>query len=130
MQSFRLHWIPRILTLLLAGFLGVFALDVFEGPTTWLQKLTGFVIHLTPTWLLLLVLAVAWKKPQLGGLIGIGVALFFAVLFRVWLSQGNIAADLIRVGIVLLTAGIGCLFIAVGKQLPTSRDISGSRPGV
>lgn len=116
MKPNRLLWLPRFLILLLAGFLAMFAFDVFEGSAPWPKKLLGFAIHLMPTWLLLLVLAVAWKNPRLGGFVSFGVAVFFAILFRVWVSMGNVGADLIRTGIVCLTVAIGVLLIALGKR--------------
>ncbi|MGQ0603506.1 MAG: DUF7670 domain-containing protein [Anaerolineales bacterium] len=54
-----LFWIPRILTILFAGFVSLFALDVFvEGYGFW-ETLLALLMHLIPTGLILLSLAIA-----------------------------------------------------------------------
>jgi len=72
---------PRVLAILLAAFVGLFALDVFsEGYSFW-EALVGFVIHLMPTWLILGALALAWRWERLGGVVFIALGVFFLVWF-------------------------------------------------
>lgn len=66
-------WAPRILTLLFAAFLGVFALDAFSETKGVLDTVVDFVMHLTPSLLVLLFLALAWRWEW------IGVAVFGAL---------------------------------------------------
>lgn len=58
-----LYWLPRILSLLLVIFLGLFALDTLSGP----QWLLGLLIHLIPSSILLVVTIFAWKHAKIGG---------------------------------------------------------------
>ena len=61
-----LHWTPRILALLFAVFLSLFALDVFgEGYGFW-KTILALVMHLIPTGIVLAVLAVSWRWQWLG----------------------------------------------------------------
>lgn len=54
-----LFWTPRILCLLFAVFLSLFALDVFtEGYGFW-KSILALLIHLIPTWIVLVILAVS-----------------------------------------------------------------------
>jgi hypothetical protein len=48
-----LYWTPRILTIVFILFLGLFALDSFEGEQSLLQKMGGFLIHLIPNFVLI-----------------------------------------------------------------------------
>lgn len=59
-------WTPRVLAILLACFLSVFALDVFAEGRPWGETLPALMIHLIPTWLVLLVLVFAWRRPWVG----------------------------------------------------------------
>ncbi len=63
------HWLPRILCILAILFVSVFALDAFgPGLTIW-QQLKAFFMHLTPSFILIGLLVVAWKWELTGGII-------------------------------------------------------------
>ena len=68
-----LFWTPRIICILFACFISIFALDVFNETHGFWNTLLALLIHLIPTGLLLLILAVAWRWEWVG-------ALFFSVL--------------------------------------------------
>jgi len=62
------YWAPRVLTLLFAAFISLFALDVFdEGKGVW-ETTQALLIHLIPTWLVLIGLAIAWRREWLGAI--------------------------------------------------------------
>ena len=62
------HWIPRILCMLAILFISIFALDAFsEGASFW-QQLGGFFIHLIPSFFLLIILVLSWKRELIGGI--------------------------------------------------------------
>ena len=64
-----LVWAPRALGILFAAFIGLFALDVFsEGYTFW-EAVTGFLIHLVPTYLILIAVALGWRWEWLGAIL-------------------------------------------------------------
>jgi hypothetical protein len=102
-----LFWTPRVLTILYAAFISLFALDVFAGPVRFPETLVALGMHLIPTAVVLLVLAVAWRWEWIG-------ALAFAVLGVLYLgwSWGRFSWDVyvIIVGPLFVTAllyGIG-----------------------
>ena len=77
-----LYWAPRILCVLFALFLGLFAFDVFvEGVSIWEQVL-AFVIHLIPVYVVVIVLLIAWKWEWVGAVLFIGLGLVY--LYEVW----------------------------------------------
>ena len=48
------HWLPRILCILSILFISMFALDAFAPNLTIWQQITDFLIHLIPSFILLL----------------------------------------------------------------------------
>jgi hypothetical protein len=68
--------VPRALGILFAAFIGLFALDVFsEGYVFW-EAVAGFLIHLVPTFLILIAVALSWRWASLGAALfaALGVA--------------------------------------------------------
>jgi di/tricarboxylate transporter len=76
-----LFWTPRILTIIFILFLGLFALDVFEGDQSLIKKLGGFLIHLIPNFVLILVLIVSWKQEWVGTIAYTIVGIIYIVMF-------------------------------------------------
>ena len=73
-----LLWIPRVMGIAVAGFLSVFALDAFGHGAGLGVALADFAIHLIPAALVACVVAVAWRRPALGGLMFLLFALAYA----------------------------------------------------
>ena len=76
-----LLWAPRIAGILVAAFLGLFALDAFEGRSL-VAALPAFAIHLLPSFLVLAVVAAAWKFEWIGAVAFLGLAVLYAVMVR------------------------------------------------
>ncbi len=64
-----LFWAPRVVTILFAAFTSLFALDVFDMGYNLAGALLALVVHLLPTWIILLMLAIAWRWELAGGLL-------------------------------------------------------------
>jgi hypothetical protein len=76
-----LFWMPRILCILFAVFVSMFALDVFgEGYGFW-KTILALLIHLIPTVFILIVLAVSWRWEWVGGVLFIALGIFYDVSF-------------------------------------------------
>ncbi len=75
-------WLPKILSIVFILFISIFALDVWAMEVTLQEKIIGFIIHLIPSFILLVITLVAWKHPFYGGLlfiiISIGYTLYFS----------------------------------------------------
>ena len=100
-----LQWLPRILGITVALFVGLFALDAFGQGRPLAQALGDFAIHLIPAFLLLAVVAVAWRYPWIGAVAFIGLAVVYAVSVRRldWIAV--IAGPLFVVGLLFVLAG-------------------------
>jgi len=83
-----LYWTPRIAGLLITLFVGIFALDVFgEGYSFW-DLIVGLFMHLIPSFVLALILVLAWRWEWIGFVAYMAAAAFFMVLAFRDLIQG------------------------------------------
>jgi hypothetical protein len=74
-----LFWTPRVLCILFAMFLSLFALDVFsEGYGFW-ETILALLIHLVPVYIVVIVLVMAWRWEWVGAILFIALALFYLV---------------------------------------------------
>jgi hypothetical protein len=83
-----LYWTPRIICILAIIFISMFAMDSFAPELTLWQQISGFLLHLIPSFILLLLLIVAWKWEYLGGILfailGLGtIPLIFAHNYKI-----------------------------------------------
>lgn len=71
--------LPRLLSILAIGFVSLFALDSFEHGTIG-EQILAFLMHMIPSFVLMIILAIAWKWELIGGLLyillGIGLSPF------------------------------------------------------
>lgn len=72
-----LYWTPRVVTILFALFLSIFAADVFEGNYGFFETILALFMHLIPVFIILIVLAVSWKNEWIGGVLYISLALIY-----------------------------------------------------
>lgn len=79
-----LHWSPRILGILYALFISLFALDVWEMEGSFWWKLAGFGVHLIPSFLLLAAVVIGWRWNWLGGVLFLGLTALFTLYFGWW----------------------------------------------
>ena len=74
-------WTPRVLTLLFAVFLSLFALDVFDEGLGFWRTLLALFMHLIPTWIVLVALAISWRWGLVGTLIYSALGAFYLIFF-------------------------------------------------
>ena len=99
------YWTPRILGILFAIFISLFALDVFNENRTFWEAIGAFFIHLIPTYVVIIVLIVAWKWEWIGAVLCIGLGIFYTAWTWgkfTWLAYAVISGGLILVGILFL----------------------------
>jgi hypothetical protein len=75
-----LFWTPRILGILFALFLSIFALDVFGAGYGFWGTLLALFMHLIPVFVLLIGLALAWRWEWVGALMFIGFSVWYLVI--------------------------------------------------
>lgn len=87
-----------------ALFLSLFALDVFDGQHGFWEMVLGFIIHLLPSTLLVLVVLIfAWRREWIGAVLFIALGLFYIIWswgkFH-WSAYVSISGPLFLVGIL------------------------------
>jgi hypothetical protein len=100
-----LFWAPRVLCILFAMFLSLFALDVFSEDVGFWEKILGLLIHLVPVYIVVITLVIAWRWEWIGAIAFTGYALFY--LSQVW-GQEHWSTHLVIPGPLIVT---GVLFL-------------------
>ena len=95
-----LFWTPRITSILFAIFLSLFALDVFSEGYGFRETILALLIHLIPTYIFLIALAIAWHWERVGAIFFVALALLYL------LSSGGgswvISGSLFLIGLLFL----------------------------
>ncbi len=92
-----LIWTARVLAILLIAFFSIFALDVFGEPRWFL----GLVMHLIPSFILIVLTVLAWKNERLGGFLFLVAALAMVLFYGSFV----IPIPTLVIGMLLLAAG-------------------------
>jgi len=100
-----LFWAPRILCILFAVFVSLFAFDVFgEGYGFW-GTMLALLMHLIPTFVILIILAISWRWEWVGGILFIALGVLYLVTswgrFH-WSAYLLISGPLFLVGVLFL----------------------------
>jgi Tfp pilus assembly protein PilN len=108
------HWLPRVLCVTAILFISLFALDAFDPELSLWQQLAAFLIHLIPSFVLGVILLVAWKWEYIGGFIftvlGLGLSpwvymMNYQMNHSIWMSMGvvlMITFPFVMVGILFV----------------------------
>ena len=100
-----LFWAPRVLGILFAMFLSLFALDVFSaGYGPW-ETILALLIHVVPVCIVVIVLVIAWRWEWVGAILFIALAFFYLVWgwgrFH-WSAYLGISGPLVLLGVLFL----------------------------
>jgi prolipoprotein diacylglyceryltransferase len=125
-----LQWSPRIICILAILFISLFALDSFSPDRTVFQNAVAFLIHLIPSFVLLVILIIAWKWEKTGGIILIIAGLVWCIfVFTLNLRRTHsFRASLMIMGMLCLPFVIsGILFIISHNR--KKKELGGSFSG-
>ena len=100
-----LFWTPRILCLFFTALISLFALDVFGENQGFWNTTLALLIHLIPTGILLLILALTLRREWVGGLLFPALGAVYIIAF--W-GRFHWSAYLILSGSLFL---LGALFL-------------------
>jgi hypothetical protein len=101
-----LYWAPRILGILFALFISIFALDVFSEGYNLGETIIALIMHLIPTALVVVALIIAWRWEWFGAVLFAALGLGYILM-----TQGRFdwVTYLVIPGPLFLT---GALFLA------------------
>ncbi len=100
-----LYWTPRVLCIVFAVFLSLFALDVFGEELGFWRTIGGFLVHLLPVFLLLAILAASWPWEWIGALLFAGLGILYDVTFGrhfPWQTKAIISGPLFTIALLFL----------------------------
>ena len=103
-------WIARVPAVLYALFLMLFSFDVFGGAGVTAKEIGAFLLHCVPSFLILLLVFVTWKRPRLTGLFFILLAAGFAVYF-LFTKQRDVASYYL---LSVIPAAVGVIYLLCG----------------
>jgi hypothetical protein len=75
------HWAPRLAALAIIFFVSLFSLDVFGTGASLLEELVGFLMHNIPSFVMLVLLFFAWKRPAVGFWAFLAAGVVFVIFF-------------------------------------------------
>ena len=98
-----LCWLARLTAIAAIVFISLFALDVFQPGVPVAAMLPALVLHLAPSAALVVVLAIAWPRPLIGGILFLLVAaLPFLLLHNPPATNLVLAAPFLVAGLLFL----------------------------
>jgi hypothetical protein len=99
-----LFWAPRILGILFAIFISVFALDVFDEGYGFWETMLALAMHLIPTALLVTVLIFSWRWDWIGGILFPVLGILYLLTMRGlhWSAYAIIGGPLFLEGVLFL----------------------------
>jgi hypothetical protein len=100
-----LFWSPRVLCILFAALLSLFAFDVFSEGVGVGEAILAFLLHLIPVYLVVIVLVVAWRREWVGAVLFNALAAFYVLWtwgrFH-WSAYAVISGSLALIGVLFL----------------------------
>jgi prolipoprotein diacylglyceryltransferase len=106
-----IRWAPRILCIFMILFISMFALDAFAPELTLWQQIGGFLIHLIPSYILIVALVIAWKREYIGGWIFTVLGILFSIaVFLINFNRNHFSAGQSLINMLI----VAIPFIAVG----------------
>lgn len=96
------YWLPRVLAVVFILCISFFALDSFGTGEPWYMNLLGFLIHLIPSYVLVIALIFAWKHEAVGGIVFLVLYIGALFFFRFEMVGILIFSPLILIGVLFI----------------------------
>ena len=105
--NFQIHkltlYSARILSLLYAAFISIFSFDVFEEKYSFWKMILALLMHLIPTFVLLIIFWISFKKEWIAGLLYLLLGIMYILIAWgkfYWSAYVMIAGPLITIGVL------------------------------
>jgi len=113
-----LYWTPRVVCILFAAFISIFAADVFEEGRGFWQTVPALLMHLIPTFVMVAVLIVSWRREWIGGILFIALG----ALYIAWAWNKPFASWSLLLAMAGPPVLIGALFLLNRRYRAELRD--------
>jgi hypothetical protein len=72
-----LFWAPRILGFMFAAFISFFAIDVFSEGYGLLRTIFSLIVHLLPSFAIVIILVISWRQEWVGAILFIATGIIY-----------------------------------------------------
>ncbi len=120
-----LRWAPRILAILFAVLISLFALDVFSESKPFWAMAFGLLMHLIPTLAMVAVIIIAWRWELVGAVFFIAIAALYVVFIHgqgVWLYYLLIAGPPLITGVLYLLSWRARSSLRIGAEVTAGKS--------
>jgi len=123
-----IFWLPRVLCILAIAFISIFALDAFRSHLTFWQQLRNFIIHMIPSFILIAILVIAWKREITGGIIFVTLGLILSPLVFIhnYRMNDSIGMSLLIIAVITIPLIVVGLLFIFGGRIKKHKAFSGS----
>lgn len=83
-NTFKFVWIPRIIIITFVALFSMFSLDAFDGNGPILDQLAMFLIHMIPSFVMILVLIASWNRSVIAGIMFMALGIVFTFYFSTY----------------------------------------------
>jgi len=113
-----LYWAPRALSILFIAFLAMFSLDVFGQGTAPAETAVAFLLHNIPVILLIILLAVAWKREIVGAAAFTGGGILYVASILIAVLKNGFAWHYVVWAVIVSGPAflVGALFMMNWRQ--------------
>jgi len=97
----------------------MFAADVFGERYGFWETVVALLIHLVPTYIVIIALVVAWRRDWIGAILFIGLAVFYLVWAWgrfTWINYLVMSGPLFLVGVLFLVNWLYRVELRSGKD--------------
>ena len=101
----KLAFTAKILMCLLAGFFILMSIDVFSVEATLWEQVGGFFISISPGLIIIIVVAMFWKRERLLAFMSFGLALAWLIFLMIVGNFPDMLGGLLTVDIALVISG-------------------------
>ena len=100
-----LFWLPRLMGIVFVLSISLFALDIFDLGLGFWGTILGLFMHLIPSMMLAIAVALAWRREWIGTAAFVGWAVFYLASMRGfdWTVYALIVGVPFGVGVLFLT---------------------------
>lgn len=115
-NTFKFVWIPRVLIITFIAFFSLFSLDAFSGSAPIPEKLATFLIHMLPSFVMVLFLVISWNRAVTAGVLFIILGVVFTFFYHTYEQ----ASSFFTISLIPIFAGLMFLVPSIIRRRTSS----------
>ncbi len=115
-NTFKFIWIPRIIIIAFIAFFSMFSFDAFGTDTPFIEQLAGFLNHMVPSFVMILILIVSWNRSVIAGIMFMALGIVFTFYFSTYRQM----ATFFTISLIPFLAGVMFLLPTILRKRATA----------